>query len=244
MRGTPSRLSDIIVALVYIGLVGFVLDRIVAADRRTSSRAAPRPTEEDTPWTRLSASSITSTRASPAARRTPRCCSDITLAIEQGEFVSIIGHSGCGKSTLLNIVAGLTPVDHGRRAARGQGGERARARTAPWCSRTTRCCRGSPSTTTCGSRWTRCSAAPSRASRAPRLDHAQSRARADGARQGQAAGGNLRRHEAARRHRPRAGDGAEGAAARRAVRRARCADARASAGLGDGDPRRSSATRC
>jgi nitrate/nitrite transport system ATP-binding protein len=32
---------------------------------------------------------------------------DITLAIETGEYVSIIGHSGCGKSTLLNIVAGL-----------------------------------------------------------------------------------------------------------------------------------------
>jgi nitrate/nitrite transport system ATP-binding protein len=31
---------------------------------------------------------------------------DVTLAIEQGEYVSIIGHSGCGKSTLLNIVAG------------------------------------------------------------------------------------------------------------------------------------------
>jgi nitrate/nitrite transport system ATP-binding protein len=32
---------------------------------------------------------------------------DITLGIERGEYVSIIGHSGCGKSTLLNIVAGL-----------------------------------------------------------------------------------------------------------------------------------------
>jgi nitrate/nitrite transport system ATP-binding protein len=33
---------------------------------------------------------------------------DITLSIDRGEYVSIIGHSGCGKSTLLNIVAGLT----------------------------------------------------------------------------------------------------------------------------------------
>ena len=38
---------------------------------------------------------------------------DVTLSIEKGAYVSIIGHSGCGKSTLLNIVAGLTPVSTG-----------------------------------------------------------------------------------------------------------------------------------
>jgi len=38
---------------------------------------------------------------------------DVTLTIEQGEYVSIIGHSGCGKSTLLNIVAGLVPATLG-----------------------------------------------------------------------------------------------------------------------------------
>jgi nitrate/nitrite transport system ATP-binding protein len=37
----------------------------------------------------------------------------IDVAIEQSEFVSIIGHSGCGKSTLLNIIAGLTPATSG-----------------------------------------------------------------------------------------------------------------------------------
>ena len=38
---------------------------------------------------------------------------DVTLGIEKGEFVSIIGHSGCGKSTMLNLVAGLLPVTAG-----------------------------------------------------------------------------------------------------------------------------------
>ncbi len=38
---------------------------------------------------------------------------DITLTVNKGEYVSIIGHSGCGKSTLLNIVAGLTPATQG-----------------------------------------------------------------------------------------------------------------------------------
>ena len=37
----------------------------------------------------------------------------LELQVDEGEFVSIIGHSGCGKSTLLNIVAGLTPMTRG-----------------------------------------------------------------------------------------------------------------------------------
>jgi nitrate/nitrite transport system ATP-binding protein len=37
----------------------------------------------------------------------------ISMDVNKGEYVSLIGHSGCGKSTLLNIIAGLTPVTSG-----------------------------------------------------------------------------------------------------------------------------------
>lgn len=39
--------------------------------------------------------------------------SDISLCIEDGEFLSIVGPSGCGKSTLLSIIAGLLPPSSG-----------------------------------------------------------------------------------------------------------------------------------
>jgi nitrate/nitrite transport system ATP-binding protein len=37
----------------------------------------------------------------------------VKLDIQQGEFISLIGHSGCGKSTVLNIVAGLLRATEG-----------------------------------------------------------------------------------------------------------------------------------
>ena len=32
---------------------------------------------------------------------------DVSLGVDEGEFVSIVGPSGCGKSTLMEIVGGL-----------------------------------------------------------------------------------------------------------------------------------------
>jgi nitrate/nitrite transport system ATP-binding protein len=53
----------------------------------------------------------------------------VNLQIEQGEFVSVIGHSGCGKSTVLNLLAGLAQVSAGEitvggEPVRGPGPER------------------------------------------------------------------------------------------------------------------------
>lgn len=39
---------------------------------------------------------------------------NISLAVSQGEFVSIVGPSGCGKSTLLTIMAGLKKPSEGQ----------------------------------------------------------------------------------------------------------------------------------
>jgi nitrate/nitrite transport system ATP-binding protein len=38
---------------------------------------------------------------------------DLSLDVERGQFVTLIGHSGCGKSTLLSIVAGLDTQSSG-----------------------------------------------------------------------------------------------------------------------------------
>ena len=44
----------------------------------------------------------------------------VNIDINQGEFVSLIGHSGCGKSTVLNMVAGLYQATNGGVILRGK----------------------------------------------------------------------------------------------------------------------------
>ncbi|MGB0782584.1 MAG: ABC transporter ATP-binding protein [Marinomonas sp.] len=66
----------------------------------------------------------------PTPKGSFKALDNVSLKIEKGEFVSLIGHSGCGKSTVLNIVAGLYDATEGGilldgREVKGPGPERA-----------------------------------------------------------------------------------------------------------------------
>jgi NitT/TauT family transport system ATP-binding protein len=56
----------------------------------------------------------------PSRRGEVVALQDVTLRVEDGEFVSLLGPSGCGKSTLLKCVAGLEELTNGHLVVRGK----------------------------------------------------------------------------------------------------------------------------
>ena len=52
---------------------------------------------------------------------------NISISLEEGEFLSLLGPSGCGKTTALRIVAGFLQADSGTRRDRRRGHVDARA---------------------------------------------------------------------------------------------------------------------
>jgi NitT/TauT family transport system ATP-binding protein len=66
-------------------------------------------------------------------KATVKALADITLTVEQGQFVTLFGPSGCGKSTLLRIVAGLEPHGDGTVSLFGQTpAEASRQKNISW----------------------------------------------------------------------------------------------------------------
>ena len=148
---------------------------------------------------------------------------DVTLDVEEGEFLAIVGPSGCGKSTLLRLLAGLLRPMSGSVHFRGEplteprrdiGYVFQRANLMPWRTVTSNI------------------ALPLEIAHiapveiASRTEAMISLVGLEGF-AGVTSGATLRRHAAARRACPRADPRTHRPAARRAVRLAGCADPRA-----------------
>ena len=49
----------------------------------------------------------------PGTANEKRALNDLTLRLDDGEFVTIIGSNGAGKSTMFNAICGTFPIDSG-----------------------------------------------------------------------------------------------------------------------------------
>lgn len=87
------------------------------------------PTDEPIhlPPAKLSVDHVT--KSFHSQRGTLKALDDVSLTVNEGEFVCLVGPSGCGKSTLLNLIAGLDTPESGTVFSdgvpvKGTGGER------------------------------------------------------------------------------------------------------------------------
>src|SRR5579862_4060381 len=56
----------------------------------------------------------------PDGKSTRRVLDGVSLQIERGEFISIVGQTGCGKSTLLRLILGEQKPNRGRVLVNGK----------------------------------------------------------------------------------------------------------------------------
>jgi ABC-type multidrug transport system fused ATPase/permease subunit len=87
------------------------LTRMLAEDAtmleaQVTTPAAPQPVGDDPAVASLQSVSYTYPDGS-------RALSDVSLSIDRGSFVAVVGPSGSGKSTLINVLLGLLPATTG-----------------------------------------------------------------------------------------------------------------------------------
>ncbi|MFL5745180.1 MAG: ABC transporter ATP-binding protein [Niastella sp.] len=71
-----------------------------------------------TPSTAISINNVTVSFKTPKGAYT--AVKEISLTVQKGEIVSLIGHSGCGKSTLMGTISGMVKPSQGEVIANGK----------------------------------------------------------------------------------------------------------------------------
>jgi len=110
------------------GLVDLVDDESHQVDRSPAPNEGDRVVSQDqaSPANRRHAIEVDGLNhvfvsdSSGGDQRLVHVVKDLSLRVEEGEFVAIIGPSGCGKTTVLNILAGLLEVQDGEVLIDGQ----------------------------------------------------------------------------------------------------------------------------
>lgn len=83
---------------------------------QTLSTASPSPIAQKAEFLTIEHVS----KVYPTPRGDYTVLDDVSLTVQEGEFVCVIGHSGCGKTTLLNMVAGFSQPSSGSVALQGR----------------------------------------------------------------------------------------------------------------------------
>jgi putative ABC transport system ATP-binding protein len=79
---------------------------------------SPAPSEKIASETGITLENVT--KVYPMGRRNYQALGGVSLSIEPGEFVAIVGPSGSGKSTILNIMTGIDKPTSGKIAIGGR----------------------------------------------------------------------------------------------------------------------------